>query len=57
MPLSSRLVGDLGYDSLALIELAVELELEFELDPLDESAIAALGTVGDAIALVEQSLS
>lgn len=43
----SRLIEDLGYHSLAILELAFVLEDELNLPPLDESATTWIRTVGD----------
>ena len=43
----------LGLDSLDLVEIAMGLEEEFDLD-IPDAAIEQLGTVGDAIRYVEQ---
>jgi len=43
----SRLVEDLGYHSLALLELAFTLEDEFDLDPIDEETARGITTVRD----------
>jgi acyl carrier protein len=42
-----RLVNDLGFHSLALIELAFALEDEFDLDAIDETTDSGIVTVGD----------
>jgi len=42
-----RLVEDLGYHSLALMELAFTLEDEFGLDPLDEQQALKIELAGD----------
>jgi acyl carrier protein len=42
-----RLVEDLEYHSLALMELAFTLEDEFHLDPIDEEQALKIVTVGD----------
>ena len=44
---TDRLVDDLGYNSLALMDLAVALEKEFALTSLSEDAAASIGTVED----------
>jgi acyl carrier protein len=44
---SLRLVEDLEYHSLALMELAFTLEDEFSLEPIDEEAALAIVTAGD----------
>jgi acyl carrier protein len=51
----TRLEADLEFDSLALVELAVRLETEFELPALAEGDVADLDiqTVGDVEALIE----
>ena len=43
----ARLVDDLGYHSLALLELAFALEDEFELQPIDEPTARKIRTVKD----------
>jgi acyl carrier protein len=48
----SRLVEDLGYHSLALLELAFALEEEFGLPPLDERRAQEIRTVRDVENLV-----
>jgi acyl carrier protein len=53
----TRLVEDLGYHSLALLELAFALEDEFDLPPLDAETAANILTVGDVEDLVAQRLS
>jgi len=42
-----RLVEDLEYHSLALMELAFTLEDEFHLDPIDEADVQKIVSVGD----------
>lgn len=54
---TSRLVDDLGYHSLALLELAFTLEDEFDLDPLDEETARKIVTVQDVADLVNRSIS
>lgn len=47
-----RLVEDLGFHSLALLELAFTLEDEFDLPPIDEATarqITAVGKVADHV--------
>jgi acyl carrier protein len=41
------LVDDLGYNSLALLELAFTLEDEFDLQPIDEETARQIRTVAD----------
>ncbi|HEY3819096.1 MAG TPA: acyl carrier protein [Polyangiaceae bacterium] len=55
LDLSTRLVDDLGADSLALVELTLALEEAFDIDIADES-IERLRTVADAVEHVEQAL-
>ncbi|MET8307422.1 MULTISPECIES: phosphopantetheine-binding protein [unclassified Micromonospora] len=45
----SRLVEDLGFHSLALLELAFTLEDEFDLPPIDETTARKIVTI-DAVA-------
>jgi acyl carrier protein len=42
-----RLVADLGYHSLALLELAFTLEDQFNLEPIDQEAAQHIVTAGD----------
>lgn len=42
----SVLIQDLGYHSLALMEVAFALEDEFDLDPIDEKTARQITTVG-----------
>jgi acyl carrier protein len=42
-----RLVEDLGYDSLTLIELAVAIEDRFDLPAISEEEAMRIRTVGD----------
>jgi acyl carrier protein len=48
----TRLVSDLGYDSVRLIELTLVLEQRFGLPPVEQSEVATVSTVGDVVALV-----
>ncbi len=52
----ARLVEDLGYDSLAIIELALELERELGLPRLQEEQAMDIETVGQVEALVVAAL-
>lgn len=53
----SQLVNDLGYHSLALMELAFALEDEFDLDPIDEDTARKITTVGAVQDLVVQRIA
>lgn len=53
----ARLVEDLGYHSLALLELSVLLEDTFDLPPLDATTAGDIGKVGDITRLVCQALA
>lgn len=53
----TRLVEDLGYHSLALMELAFALEEEFQLPPVDQTAADHIVTVGDVEDYVCEHLS
>ncbi|AHH99169.1 hypothetical protein GCM10010174_49300 [Kutzneria viridogrisea] len=48
----TRLVADLAYDSVRLIELSIALERHFGLAALEESQLATVTTVGDVVDLV-----
>jgi acyl carrier protein len=51
----NTLLTDLSVDSLALIELAIELEEDYDV-AFEQSDLKALRTVGDVAALVEARL-
>jgi acyl carrier protein len=53
----ARLVEDLGYHSLALLELSVALEDTFNLPPLDATAAREIDKVGDITGLVFRTLA
>jgi acyl carrier protein len=53
----TRLVDDLGFHSLALLELAYLLEDEFELPPLDVETAQRIVTVGDVVEHVREELA
>ena len=50
--LESNLKDDLGIDSLAVVELSLDLETEFDVEISDEE-LAALVTVEDIVKLIE----
>jgi acyl carrier protein len=50
-----RMAEDLGYDSLATVELTTALETEFGLDPIDEESAMDVDTVADLVDLVRRS--
>jgi len=52
---TDRLVEDLGYDSLAVIELSLQLESQFSLKPMSQDDATAITTVGDIEELVVSS--
>jgi acyl carrier protein len=53
---STRFVDDLGADSLALVQLTLALEEQFDID-IDGDDIRRLRTVQDAIDYVERCLA
>jgi acyl carrier protein len=55
--LDARLVEDFGYHSLALLELAVELEELFNLPPMDEESAQGIDRVADVVRLVSDLIS
>lgn len=54
--LSTRVVDDLGADSLALVDLTLALEEGFDID-IEDDDIERLRTVADAISYVERRLA
>ena len=50
---SSQFIDDLGADSLAIVELVLAFEEQFEIDIPDEDT-EKIRTVGDAIRYIEQ---
>jgi acyl carrier protein len=50
----ARLVEDLGFHSLVLLEMAVEIEAAFSLPPLDSQVVTGIVTVGDVVDLVSR---
>lgn len=52
---TDRLREDLGYDSLATVELAAALEQEFGIDAIDEESAMDVETVADLVDLVQRS--
>ena len=52
---AARFVDDLGADSLALLELALDLETTFDVD-IEIEEVENLGTVQDAVDSVERAL-
>lgn len=54
--LESNLKDDLGIDSLAAVELSLDLETEFDVEISDEE-LAALVTVKDIVELIESKQS
>ncbi len=53
----SVLVQDLGYHSLALMEVAFALEDEFDLEPIDEKTARQISTVSAVQDLVVRKLA
>ncbi|HSJ38385.1 MAG TPA: acyl carrier protein [Planococcus sp. (in: firmicutes)] len=51
--LEASFTGDLGADSLDVVELVMELEDEFDMEISDEDA-EGMGTVGDAVSYIEK---
>ncbi|MFD8691973.1 phosphopantetheine-binding protein [Streptomyces sp. NPDC059651] len=47
-----RLIEDLGYDSVTFMELSLALEGEFDINVIEEDAVADLATVGDVERLI-----
>lgn len=53
----ASLVNDLGFHSLALLELAYLLEDEFDLPPIDQETAHGIATVRDVVDYVRAELS
>lgn len=49
------LVAELGFDSLGLVELLVELEERFELPPLDAEVLAGVERIADLERVVDEA--
>jgi acyl carrier protein len=54
---TDRLVDDLGYDSLAVIELSLQIESQFGLKSVGEDDAGDITTVADVEDLVERMIS
>lgn len=54
---ADRLVEDLGFDSVAVLELALALEVEFDLEEIDENQTVDLSTVGDIETLIAKTVA
>ena len=52
--LEASFTGDLGADSLDVVELVMELEDEFDMEISDEDA-ESMSTVGDAVTYIEKN--
>ena len=55
--MDSLLEDDLGADSVDLVDLAVTLEQEFNLEETEESVLAEIKTVGDVVAYIAKALA
>lgn len=51
----TNLVGELGFDSLGLVELLVALEDTLDLPPLDDKALAGMARVADLERVVSEA--
>ena len=54
--MDSSFVGDLGADSVDLVELVMAMEEEFDMGEANEDELAGLKTVGDAVNFVASKL-
>ncbi|MEG0824364.1 MAG: acyl carrier protein [Oscillospiraceae bacterium] len=54
--LETSFEGDLGADSIDLVELSMALEEEFSIDEMDEDDVATISTVGDLLKYVQAKL-
>ena len=55
--MDSSFVDDLGADSVALVELVMAMEEEFDIGEIDEEDLAGLKTVGDCVRYLNSKLS
>jgi acyl carrier protein len=53
----SKLVADLGFDSLGVVELLVVLEDTLELAPIEEQGLVGMESVADLERVVEEALA
>lgn len=53
---ATRLVDDLGYQSLRLVELTMALEETFDLPPFDRADLTGVSVIGDVVSLIERHL-
>ena len=51
----ARLVQDLGFDSIELVSLAVDLERELRIE-IDDREVAQLGTMGNLIEYLDKKV-
>ncbi|EFV14267.1 acyl carrier protein [Segniliparus rugosus] len=54
---TDRIIDDLGYHSVKVVELVIEIELEFNLPPFSEADTAGVETVDDIVQLVEKRIA
>ena len=55
--MDTLLEEDLSADSVDLVDLAVTLGQEFNLDETDESVLGTIKTVGDVVGYIEKQLA
>lgn len=48
--------GDLGADSVDLVELVMSMEEEFDIDEVQEDELTSLSTVGDCVNFLNSKL-
>lgn len=53
---TDQIVDDLGYHSVKLVELTIELEAEFNLPPIDDRTVTGCQTAGDLATLITKML-
>ncbi|WP_425258858.1 acyl carrier protein [Rubrivivax sp. RP6-9] len=54
---TSRLAEDLGYHSLALVELAFAIEDRFDIEPIDQGTAQSIRTVADVVGYVQSKVA
>jgi acyl carrier protein len=53
---TSRLAEDLGYHSLALVELAFAIEDRFDIEPIDQGIAQTIRTVANVVGYVQSKV-
>ncbi len=54
---TSLLVGDFGFDDLDVVELAMEIEVKFDIEMIDNEVIDSWNTLGSVVDYVVKTLT